>query len=157
MKGSLESPPIVIRTSRPFSFIGFIVCVAVMGLGLAPVLLGGVPFRIGDHFLSLGFGMAALYFAWQLLLPSALVAGPDGLAWRHFYMSRHWQWRDVSNFRIVQGLFVGCDLADHRSAVSWLRPINKTMTGSQGSFLFGWEGGSKSVVAILTEARKRWL
>lgn len=157
MEGSFEDSPIVIRTSRSFSLIGFILCAAFTGLGLAPVLLGKVPFRIGDHLESLTAGLFGLYFAWQLVSPSTLILAPEGLTWKNSFKARHWPWQDVRNFRVVHFGSVGCDLSDDRSVTSWLRGPNKTLTGSQGSFGFGWEGGAASVVSALNAARARWL
>ena len=157
MQGSFENPPIIIRTSHTFSSVGAMICFALFCLGLAPVFLGKVPFRVGDHFISIAFGIGCLYFVWQLISPSSLVLAPDGLTWKTCYIARHWYWRDVSNFRVMSLGSVGCDLSDDRRAVSWLRGPNKALTGSQGSFGFGWEGGAATVVAALTAARLRWL
>ena len=157
MQGSLESPPIVIRTSRAVSFVGLIVGGALLYFGLMPWLRFGAPFESLSYSNLLFSGICAAYFCWQFVLPSSLIAAPDGLTWKHFFKSHHWAWKDVSNFRVVFGCCVGCDLSDRRPAVSWLRGPNKAFSGSQGSFLFGWEGGSASVVALLSAARSRWL
>jgi hypothetical protein len=143
--GSLDAPPIRIRTSRTFSGIGFAISAALFVLNFQAT---------SSLFL---FGLSSLYFGWQLLSPSELILQPSGLTWKNTFKSRHWAWRDVSNFREMYWGFIGCDLSDDKPAVSWLRPINKTVAGSQGSFGFGWEGGVSSVISTLTVARSRWL
>ena len=157
MKGSFESPPIIIRTSRIFSLIGFVVCIAFFCLRLAPVFLGRIPFEIGDHLLSIAIGLGVLYFGWQLVSPSSLILEPEGLTWKTSFKARHWSWKDISNFRVMSLGSVGCDLSDHRPAVSWLRAPNKALTGSQGSFGFGWEDGAASVASTLIAPRALWL
>jgi hypothetical protein len=157
MNGSLESPPIIIRTSRIVSLIGLVICITILYSQMRPWLRLGAQLETLSYVHLLPFGIFSAYFCWQLLLPSSLIASPDGLTWKTSFKSRHWAWKDISNFRVVFGCCVGCDLSDDRPAVSWLRAPNKALSGSQGSFLFGWEGGTASVVTTLNAARSRWL
>src|SRR6185295_6098626 len=147
MQGSLDTPPIIVRTSRRISSVGLVTCSIVLYLSLISVIrFGWAP--------PAAFGLA--YFAWQLIDPMTLRLAPDGLTWGNTFGSRFWSWAEIGNFRISFG-FVGCDLFDRNLAMGWLRPINATVSGSHGVLGFGWEVKSVELVKLLSAARSRWL
>jgi hypothetical protein len=157
MKGSFEQPPIIIRTSFRGSIIGFVVSAALFGGIILVLAQRGWPPDFHSYVGTYFFGMGILYFGWQLISPSTLTIAPDGLTWGTTWKSRHWTWSELDNFRPMQFGMVGCDLFNKGSSLAWMHPINKRMTGSHGSFGFGWEGGSSKVCEILAAARLRWL
>lgn len=148
MQGSLVDPPIVVRASRRVSSIGVIASAAILYLSLSRPD-GSVAFRYSG-------GLVLLYFSWQLIDPMKLILGSDGLTWRNTFGSRHWSWREIGNFRIAMGGFVGCDTFGRRSVANFLRPVNKATSGSHGVLGFGWEIGAPKLVELLNTARRRW-
>jgi hypothetical protein len=92
MQGSLDAPPIIIRTLRTANLIGFAVC-AVMAL-----------FKVYI------FGLGVIYFGWQLIDPNMLILARDGLTWKTSFGHRHWAWNQVSNFRPMPWGQLGWDV-----------------------------------------------
>jgi len=92
MQGTLDTPPIIIRTSRTANLIGFIICAAM------------AYFRIYIFWLGL------IYFGWQLIDPNTLKLAPDGFSWRTSFGRRHWAWKEVTNFRPMPWGQLGWDV-----------------------------------------------
>ena len=147
-QGSLDTPPIVIRTSRLWHAIA---------LGIAALLLV-LFWRQAELDTSLIFipVMIGLYCLWQLADPSALILAPEGVTWRNTFVSRRWTWNEIGNFAEAPLGSVACDLYDTHSPLRVLRPFNKSVSGRHGMFGLAWEGGAKSAVAALQAAQARW-
>ncbi len=148
MQGSLNAPPIVVRTSRRVSSIGVIASAVILYLSLSR--------PDGSVVYPYAAGLGLLYLSWQLIDPMRLIVGPDGLTWRNTLGSHHWSWGEIGNFRISMGGFVGCDMFDRNAVSGWLRPINKSTSGSHGVLGFGWELGAVKLVELLNTARRQW-
>ncbi|HEX3674465.1 MAG TPA: hypothetical protein VHU87_09355 [Rhizomicrobium sp.] len=156
MRGSFDSPPVVIRTSRVGSAAGFAICSALGFTDLVSLIQAGWAWNYYAYFGLFLFGMGFLYFGWQLADPTALILSPDGLSWKNSFVTRHWRWQDIDNFRTMPLGAVACDFFDENPRMRRLRAFNKKAAGSQGSFGFGWEGGAANVVETLRTARHRW-
>lgn len=157
MEGSLDLPPVVIRTSRFVSWAGVSICGSLLSVGIWHLFHPVAAWSIESYFVLAVFGFAGSYFAMQIVNPSTLILAPSGLTWNAPLGSRHWRWRDLDNFRAGALGAVACDISDRDSRFAWLRPINKAVAGSSGAFGFGWEGGVATVTAMLIEARARWV
>jgi hypothetical protein len=157
MQGSFDHPPIVVRTSRAVSLIGLFVCGGLFSMGIWHLFHPVATWTAEGYFMLVAVGLGSFYFVLNLLRPGALVLSPSGLTWRAPLGSRHWQWKDLDNFRAGSLGVVACDIFSRDSSFAWLRPINKAVSGRHGAFGFGWEGGATAVVALLTDARTRWL
>jgi hypothetical protein len=94
MQGTLDAPPIVIRTSRIANLIGFAVCTAM------------AYYRIYI------FGLGTIYFGWQLIGPNTLILAPDGFTWKTSFGHCQWAWNEVSNFRPMPWGQLGWDVGD---------------------------------------------
>jgi len=99
MLGSLDSPPIIICTSRTANLIGFAVCAA---LALFKIYI---------------VGLGVIYFGWQLIDPNTLMLAQDGFTWKTTFKHQHWAWNKVSNFRPMPGGQLAWDVEgkSHRS------------------------------------------
>ena len=157
MQGSFETPPIVIRSSRFFYSVTLLISAGLFAMWAVRFSYTNLPMGWNDGFWAGGSGVWILASACMLVSPSYLKLGPDGLTWSSILGSRDWAWNDIRNFRVGPLGTVGCDLANRDSAFKWLRPANKTMTGSHGALGFGWEDGSAAVVSTLIAARAHWL
>lgn len=157
MQGSLDTPPVIVRTSRRISFVGFLVCGVVLYFNLTSLIREDWPHQVQPYIWLYVSGLGLFYFVWQLIDPMTLRLAPDGLTWKNTFGSRHWSWEEISNFRKSFGLLVGCDLSSRNPITGWLRPINKGVSGSHGVLGFGWELGSAKLIELLNTARARWL
>lgn len=156
MQGSLDSPPIIIHTSRIMNSIGLIVCGALLGKLITSFATTITSLSFGDYLWLIVLAAGTLYFGFQFIRPAALELSPEGVTWKAPLATKHWTWDSIGNFR-VQGVgAIGCDLDAPDSNFRWLRPLNKKMSGNEGALGFGWEGGAEKVVALLTEAKNRW-
>src|SRR5271154_2377326 len=118
MQGSLDDPPIIIRTSREWNLVGVVVC-AVM-----------------TYFRVYVFGLGVIYFCWQLIDPSMLALAPEGLTWKTSFKRRRWAWNEVVNFRPMLWGQVGCDLFDKTPNTARLRNVNENCVTRQNTFGF---------------------
>jgi hypothetical protein len=157
MNGSLDAPPIIIRSSsRVYIGVGVLCGVAVFWHIWRIGILGRTPSAEG----VLALCVAALWLLFslmQLLRPDKLILEPKGLTWAGQWTSRSWRWSEISNFRAGPLGALECDVTDDGRKLAWLRHLNKRIAGRTGAIGFGWTGGSDKVAALLSAARERWL
>jgi protein-tyrosine phosphatase len=167
MQGSLDRPPIVVRSSRWTALWLLIAGGAFVAVGVGMV---GHP-RAGHpsdpafgYFSIVFFGLGVVFFAARLLRPDELELGPAGLIWRNFVRTRSWRWRDVWNFRPyrptarVRSAHIGFDFADdYEPQNRGGREITRRLTGVEGSVGGGWELRAADLADLLNTARARWI
>ncbi len=157
MIGSLDEPPIIIRTSREVSLRGLFFCFIIALVSIVSLATIDAPARDNRYLFLAGAVVGGLFFSWQALRPSTLTLTPDGLTWGNSLRSRHWAWTEISNFRPSSVGGIGCDVADSRATTKLLSFVNMRLVGRNGAIGFGWEGGSVFVAELLETARARWL
>ena len=145
MRGSLDRPPIVVRTSR---------AKAGLRLGVLAVLILAMSPMARTHWIAnplawilIGlFGALALTSVWELLAPGRLVIGPSGMEQRHLWRRRHWSWRQARRFQPAGNRFyrfVGFDRASGSGR-------------GAGDLNQDWELPPPALANLLNAARARW-
>jgi len=159
MQGSLERPPIVLRSKRTRG-IG-LVAVSVIFVAIALFQFATAKPSL-NAFLNLGlFGLTGLVGIWMLVAPYRLVIGPDGLTQTMLWRTMKFAWTDIYNFRPIGiGLtnkMIGFDYLRDPPKRRALRRLNAAFAGVQGALQPGWEIPPQDLANILNEARERWL
>jgi hypothetical protein len=162
MQGSLDQPPIVIRSSQKTSLWMLLASIVFVAGG---VLIARDPTQnpvmgyLGIAF----FGAGIPLFAYRLIRPDVLTVAPDGITWRTPFRTASWRWDDVRNFRPYApggrtiSKHLGFDFTDDYHLHSkGLRRTAKTLTGVEGSLGGGWELSAADLADLLTTARTRW-
>ncbi len=156
MRGSLESPPIVVRASRLRT---------TLSLALLAAAVGYLIFRLGqdwsddDHaalFLLLGGAVIALFLL-DLLRPSRLTLDWRGLTQSRLWKTRRWSWDEVSEFRVLSrmgGRCVGFDYSVGRGDMRF--EGQDSPLGADATLNGGWEMGPQRLARLLNEAKVRW-
>jgi Bacterial PH domain len=98
MQGSLNAPSIVIRSSRTYSALMLVIAAVFVAIG-AFMLRDPKESATISYLVMIFFGAGIPLFAWQLIRPSVLTLGPDGVTWRSPFRTVHYQWDDLQNFR----------------------------------------------------------
>ncbi len=160
MKGSLDSPPIVIRADRGKSLLlaaGSLAFVA-LDLGLPPPAHHGASF--GHYAGAVFFSLGLIVGVWQLVAPARLELAPGGFSWTVLGRSHSQKWDDVKVFQTFTVRFsrsVGWNYAEsypHRAAA--LRKLNVGLVGLEAGLPGGWEVGPDELVKLLSAAQSRW-
>ncbi len=159
MRGSLDSPPIVLRVQRGRG------AVLVLGSAVFVAIGAGLWSSNGSSTtgaLTVGFfGLCGLVGLAMAIAPPRLEIGPGGLVQTALWRTTRLAWADVYNFRpITIGLTnkaVGFDYLNPPGKRSALRGLNTALAGSQGSLQPGWEIDSQALSELLNKARERWL
>ena len=145
MRGSLESPPIVVRASRLRT---------TLSLALLAAAVGYLIFRLGqdwsddDH---------AALFLLDLLRPSRLTLDWRGLTQSRLWKTRRWSWDEVSEFRVLSrmgGRCVGFDYSVGRGDMRF--EGQDSPLGADATLNGGWEMGPQRLARLLNEAKVRW-
>jgi hypothetical protein len=141
MQGSIEKPPIVIRSSKRACLIGFAICAGFILFRCYVFWQTGWPLQFGPYIWPALAGAWALLFVLLYLLPATLEISPQGLAYRGSIGRRmRWRWAEIDNFRAKEFGFVSFESISGDGA---LGPC--------------WEGGAAQVADILNKARSRWV
>lgn len=158
MQGSLDQPPIVLRTSVLKAGL------LMIGSGIAAFFCGSLitmtppPSRALSGLVA--FGLAAVYFAWRLVCPNILTLSPEGLAWQSPFRTTRWAWRDVSRFRAIQvhifSQHVGFDVADGVPGPMSFTQYYVRYAGADNSLGGSWEVSARALAEILNAAQARW-
>ena len=162
MQGSLDQPPIVIRSSQQTSGLMLLASIVFVAGG---VLVARDPTQnpvmgyLGIAF----FGAGIPLFAYRLIRPDVLTVAPDGIIWRTLFRTARWGWDDVQNFRSYApasrtiSKHLGFDFTDnYRLYSKGLRRTAKALTGVEGSLGTGWELSAADLADLLNTARTRW-
>lgn len=160
MQGSLDYPPIVIRSSAFRSILIMIGCATVAAFGY--LLIAMDPSGSSRAWGALvGFGLGVPYFAWKALIPDTLTLSREGMEWRSRWKTTRWSWRDVSRFRAVRihiaSEAVAFDLADGVTAPKTYTNYYVSYAGADASLGIGWELGATALADLLNTARARWV
>jgi len=162
MQGSLDQPPIMIRSSPTHSILILtidIVFVTIFVFMLRDPASIAVVSYLGIVF----FGAGIPIFTWRLIRPDILILSPDGITWRSTFRTINWSWDDVGSFRTwkpgseMNMKHVGFDFTDNYLARSGrLFPPIRDITGVDGSLGTGWELKAAGLAELLNQARTRW-
>jgi hypothetical protein len=161
MQGSLDAPPIVIRSSRGNSALMLAISAVFVAIG-AFMLRDPEQSAAISWLIIIVFAAGIPFFGWRLIRPDILTLSPDGVIWRGALRTVHWKWGDAQNFRPYSpagktiSKHVGFDFTDNARA-SRLRHATKAMTGVEGSLGGGWELSAAELAELLNTARARWV
>ncbi len=147
MRGSLNRPPIVIRTQR-WRAVLHLAAVALLGALMSP--LARTDWRANGlaWCLIVLFGILTAASLWELAWPGRLVIGPEGFELRDLWRRRRWSWREARHFRPASNRFyrfVGFDQVKGAGACR-----------DAGDLVQDWELPPQALAALLNEARDRW-
>ncbi len=141
MQGSFDSPPIIFRSSRILAAISLVV--------LGGLFASKLPSVLG----ILGVGSAVLLFGVLIVLPNELRLEPDGLTLKQMFRSTHWNWNDLSNFRLRHFGAISCDVIERIKYEDEPNYIDERPPIVSGVLGLGW---NDHVVDVLEAARARW-
>ena len=152
MQGSLDQPPIVIRSSLSRT--------ATLLLGSGAFVLGGL-FLLAqgrDTFadlLAIGFfGLCGLVALAMLIVPPRLEIGPSGLTQTVLWRKSRFVWTDVYDFHPKT-----LGLATKGIGFRYVRLLQGVRAPSSRNtiLLGGWEIDEQALADLLNAARERWL
>lgn len=162
MQGSLDLPPIVIRSSIFTSLLMLLIAMIFVAIGVW-VLRDPTENHTMAYLLIAFFGAGIPLFGWRLVRPDVLTVAPDGITWSTALRTVHWAWDDVQNFRAYSpasrtvSKHLGFDFTDsYRARNGQFSLTAKALTGVEGSFGGGWELGAADLADLLNKARARW-
>ena len=162
VQGSLDQPPIVIRSSRLYSALMLLIAAGFVAIG-AFMLRDPKESATISYLIMIFFGAGIPLFAWQLIRPGVLTLAPEGASWRSPFRTVHYQWNDLQNFRPYKpagksiSKHLGFDFTDsYRAGHGGSYGLAKTLTGVEGSFGGGWELSAADLAQLLNQARARW-
>jgi hypothetical protein len=162
MQGSLDQPPIIIRSSPKHAVLMLvigIIFVTVFTFTLRDPTQNRVIAYLGIAL----FGLCIPVFSWRLVRPDSLSISAGGITWRNALRTTHWAWDDVKAFRAYRPTsknaikHLGFDFTDNYYAKNGrdLRAL-KPIIGVEGSLGTGWELSATNLAKLLNEARTRW-
>jgi hypothetical protein len=162
VQGSIDQPPIVVRSSQSTSFVMLIISITFVAAGV--LILKDPNQNLAVGYLGIAFfGLGIPVFAWRLIRPDILIVAPEGITWRNALRTSHWQWNDVQSFRAYSpagrtlSKHLGFDFTDSSCAQTRrLRYGVKAIAGVEGSVGGGWELGAADLADLLNQARIRW-
>jgi len=162
MQGSLDAPPIVIRSSRGNSALMLLISAAFVATGVL-ILKDPKESPTIAWLVMIFFGLGIPIFGWRLLRPDMLTLTPDGISWRTMFRSAQWTWDDLQNFRAYKptsktiSKHLEFDFTDsYHARRGGSRGVVKAITGVEGSLGTGWELSAADLAELLTKARARW-
>jgi Bacterial PH domain len=160
--GSLDQPPIVIRSSRLYSALMLLIAAGFVAIG-AFMLRDPKESATTSYLIMIFFGAGIPLFAWQVIRPGVLTLSPDGVSWRSPFRTVHYQWSDIQTFRPYKpaakslSKHLGFDFTDsYRARRGGPYGLAKAMAGVEGSFGGGWELSAADLAELLNQARARW-
>lgn len=162
MQGSLDMPPIVIRSSRTMAALMFLISAGFVATGAFMLRISTQDRWIA--WLVMGFfGLGLPLFAWRFIRPDMLTLAPGGITWRSIFRTGHWNWDDVRGFRPYKpspktiSKHVGFDFTAGYGVQAQSRHLAKALTGVEGSLGSGWELDAAELCDLLDKARARWM
>lgn len=181
MRGSLESPPIRIATSRAKLIPVFFGCLLFVAMGCFILAVGAGSSHVGHGvwgilrealavrrhlwrpvvaLLSIVFfGAGAVLVAMSFLRPASLELSPVGLTLTTLFKTTRFAWTDFARFSVVavtpRSRMVGYVLAPGSRAPR--SKMSMSMAGVDGSIgANSWELGAAELADLLTRAHYRW-
>ncbi|WP_289298334.1 PH domain-containing protein [uncultured Reyranella sp.] len=152
VEGSVEDPPIVLRTDRLKFALAGLAWLVLLGL----VLLIPVRTYTSPHLIVLGVLCACIVVCgFGACFQPTLILDPAGLTWRTGLRTVEYPWSAFAGFRWYRrrdlvAVVVG-DFAPVRPPAGWRRLLSGPLV--LGGF---WELPAARVVEVLNEALKRW-
>jgi Bacterial PH domain len=162
MQGSLDDPPIVIRSSQWKATVFLLISLGFVAI--AVLILQDPKESHWPAWLGIAlFGLGIPVFGLRLVRPDRLTLTPDGITWRSPLRTTHWTWNDVQSFRpyvpapTTVARHVGFDFTEtYRGRDVGLRGTAKALTGVEGSLGSGWEMGPAELCDLLNNAQRKW-
>jgi hypothetical protein len=162
MQGSLDAPPIVIRSSRTYSALMLLIAAGFVAIG-AFMLRDPKESAAISYLIMIFFGAGIPLFAWQLIRPGVVTLGPDGVTWRSPFRTVHYRWDDLQNFRPYKptsktiSKHLGFDFTDsYHASHGGPKSVTKAMTGVEGSLGSGWGLSADELAELLNQAQAHW-
>lgn len=164
MEGTLEAPPIVLRTSRAVMLMVMAVCAVLLPLTFWLMTTSGASLRatVGG---AAGFAgcCAGLFLGLaKIIHPDQLEISPSGLRYQSLTQDPFdVVWSDVDGFRLWQGsrgtTGVVLNLTEEARAARHSSWLTRSLTGGADfSLAGGWPVGPDALVDLLKSAQARW-
>ena len=154
MIGSLDNPPIVIRSSRRKTLLALMGCLAFIGAGLWTVQNASAKDPFSGWVAIIIFGLLAIGAFWRLVSPATLTVSEDGLSYTGLTQKTVVPWRDVKGFKYegwVWGV-VGTRMGLKPPAVT----MDFVAFSSSRRLPVGWETDAEPLCELLNRALARW-
>lgn len=164
MQGSLDSPPVIVRSSQRTTLWMLLVSILFTGASITMLREPAKQSQLWiDYACAVFFGLGIPIFSARLFRPDTLFIGPSGLVWRSVFRSMSLRWHDVRNFRpyrptaLVRSAHIGFDFADdYKPEQHGSRGVVRQLTSVEGSFGGGWELDAAELAKLLNGARAKW-
>ncbi len=159
MIGSLEHPPIVMKTPRGKSLAFLVIFIVLAGPVIGVTVAG--PNEPIWHLLAGAalFGIGVLLFGWPLVRPETLTISADGLRYTTLWRTHSLAWADVLQFGLTTmnlSTWVTVNYAPSYGRNPGLRKFNQSWMGLEGMLPNNWEMDPASLCKLLNDARERW-
>ena len=162
MIGSLENPPITVRTSKAKILLYLLGALAFVGLSVELILRS--PGASLDQKFILGsagafFGLIAIMGFWKMIRPLTLMISPEGLRFTTAFGLRKLAWGDISGFctiRVRSACFVGINYTPRYTERAQARRSRLERFGAEDTLPVGWELDPEPLCKLLDAALKRW-
>lgn len=162
MQGTLDQPPVVIKSSALKSFALMAGSASVAAFCWFDLSLDPSASHAASGLVA--FALCVPYYAWLFLSPNVIALSPDGLTLRTRWRSTRWSWSEVTHFRVISvhiaSRHVGFDVVGQSPGpVSWVQSYMQFYVGYAGaddSLGAGWEIGAGRLADLLNAARARW-
>jgi hypothetical protein len=162
MQGSLDLPPIVIRSSRITAALMLLICTGFVAIGIW-IVRDPAEDHVAAYLASAFFALGIPLFMWRLVRPDVLTLTPEGINWRSIFRTSSFRWDEVQDFRPyapsgkATSKHVGFDFsASYHAQHGALSRTARQLTGVDGSLGGGWELGATDLADLLNNARARW-
>ena len=152
MLGSLNQPPIIVRSSRTKVFWAFLASVCIAAIGIFDFLLAQTPPPASGLFVTTLCVFGSAYCAWKLARPDILELSPQGLIYKMRLSNRKYGWSEINIFRVKEHFGKGrswytvafdCNSDDPDK-------IYQVDLGNQ------WEIANADLCDLLDQARAKW-
>jgi|SRR5215471_10635555 len=166
MQGSLDSPPVVILTSRAKAALiaaiaGLFVAIFVEALTSGDIarMSWFKQFWMYAGLILFGLGLPLMLF--RLIRPDRIILSPDGIRWLSTLRRQNWRWGELQHFRPYKvtrfSSHVGFNFTEEYKRLKTMRQVSSFLSGGvEGSFGGGWELSPRQMAALLNDAKQRW-
>ncbi len=161
MIGSLENPPIIVKSDNGQSLVlaalslGFVVAGAWMvktgSIQQVMIAWGAIAF----------FGVCGVVLLLRLIRPATLTLSADGLSYRNLMRFRTVLWEDIAEFRTLQFnssiSCVGINYVPGRAPpTTGYDRLNSGLSGMDETLTTGWELDTDNLRDLLDQALAKW-
>ncbi len=156
MLGSLDNPPIVVRSDRRKSSFFLATFLAPLAFFVHRLIMGSRDW--GDWFLTGSLCWISVVVIFRLVIPDTLYISGKGITYKSQWILREFEWKDITHIFAsgVSGSFVGLNYTDNYNKYVFMRKINSFLGGAEGCLYGGWEVDVKPLCELLNQARDRW-